>query len=105
MANGWGGARPGAGRKPLSAAEHRLRGTYKQSRHDPRLREVVLFWRKNWPLRSPLPVVMRLTIPGWFPEGLTAEERNALKTIASGQPIDGIHLEPEAARKALTYPW
>lgn len=37
-----GGARPGAGRKPKPLEVHRLRGTYRPSRHDARAANVAL---------------------------------------------------------------
>lgn len=53
-----GGARPGAGRRPKSATEHRLRGTYRASRHAEASGAVVTApnvasWRRPDPPESP----------------------------------------------------
>jgi hypothetical protein len=110
MANGWGGARAGAGRKPLSAAEHKRRGTYQASRHDPRIRKPELFWRPEWSVRhhgqprTPA-LLYRLIVPGWYPDGLTDEEWRVLERIAAGTYINGVLLDPQQARDALTYSW
>ncbi len=107
MANGWGGARPGAGRKPLSVAEHKRRGTFQPSRHNPWLRAPTLFWRKEWSFRSTRPpsLAMRLKVPGWYPEGLTVEERRVLRLIAAGQRVEGVKLSAAEAREAAEFPW
>jgi len=88
-------------------AEHKRRGTFQPSRHNPWLRAPTLFWRKEWSFRlnRPPSLELRLRVPGWYPEGLTVEERRVLRLIAAGNRVDRLKLNASTAREALDFPW